>query len=100
VYALATVNSFMLSKTSVVSVSRSNDSENVSNVRHRKDMGHCPFKAWGRRVTRLIRGYGTYARASEWCVRYGRDWTRPHLRLGNIGIREDEMMSGEMESSR
>jgi hypothetical protein len=44
VYALATVNSFTLSKTSAVSASCSNNSENVSNVRDRKDMGHWPFK--------------------------------------------------------
>ena len=40
VCALATVNSFTLSRTSVVSASCSNDSENVWNVRDRKDMAH------------------------------------------------------------
>ncbi len=43
-YVLATVNSFTLSNTSAASVSRSKDSEKVSNVRHRKDMGHCPLR--------------------------------------------------------
>ena len=59
-YVLATVNSFTLSNTSTASVSRSKDSENVSKVRHRKDMGRCPLRVWGNWETRLISGYAIY----------------------------------------
>ena len=69
-YILATVNSFTLSNTSTASVSRSKDSENVSNVRHRKDMGRCPLRVWGNWETRLISGYATYVKNCEMvCVR-------------------------------
>ena len=51
VNALATVNSFTVSNTSVASASCSNDNENVSKVRHRKAIGHCPLMVCGRRLT-------------------------------------------------
>lgn len=61
-YSPATVSSFTLSKTSIATPSFSKCSANVTKVRHLKVTGHAPRKVCGKRVTRLMMGYGTWCK--------------------------------------
>lgn len=101
---LATVSSLMLSNTSSTSASSSNESRRFSNVLVRIVSGLLPVNVCGSRVTRDIRGYGTYPPpdSSVRKTSHKRRWeqnTHPHLVQLVVLIPKDQVVGGEMEGA-
>lgn len=106
---LATVSSFTLSKTSRASISFSKESRRFSNVLVRIVRGFFPVKVCGSRVTRDIRGYGTYppgrthrqTRTISPKMHKADAFsdTHPHLVEFIVLILKDQMVRCEMESA-
>ena len=106
---LATVSSLMLSKTSNASTSFSKESRRFSNVLVRIVSGLFPVNVCGSRVTRDIKGYGTYP--SHETTTSGAVYqfeghhvgdsgqTHPHLVHFIVLIPEDQVVRSEMEGA-
>ena len=105
---LATVSSLMLSKTSSAAASSSKESRRFSNVLVRIVSGLLPVNVCGSRVTRDIKGYGTYPHRKHI---NGRDssvrgasggvarQTHPHLVHFAVLIPKDQVVRSEMEGA-